>query len=849
MATTTINTTTFKSALPIDNINDLSSEVTLNNRFSWVAVDESKWSKNYPYQLAILKPQPKGGYIVHSSDSFFTLPVNPESLTISTPFASSLSVTLGGVVESNGGAPLRDITIAGTFGILPGARPSGDQLSGGIGQQLGSIFGGTIAAATATIRSAQTAINGPQATPNLMLDTDLGKNTTGYYQFRQLQKFLESYSEIKKTSQGANLRLALLIWKDDAAYIVTPVNFMVSKNAQSPHEYRYQLQFKAWKRIDPASLGFGEPMPASDWRERSRGSSWLANAFARVNAIRQTINNARDTLLAVRSDWDNTVGKILRQTALLIKDVSGLIKTLEDFPSDLKAVIGKDLSNFWDQVSSTISGPTLGNTSLGQTSSVSSLSSKTDSQLQAMQRKTDPQKVKVLAALNENAEKIKSGIKPTNPSDPLGLGSLLADNGNSWLAESIQPDNLPLSDESRQKLSQEIKTVRALSKEDFKQNQKKVISFIADYSDRVGLGDLTFNSTFKISPDQDAASSVQSRQPTDDDYAIIGALSDLSSLMGSMSAFSSEWQAKIPSEIEYIAGVANSNGIDMRVPNSKFVAPFPYGGSLEKMAALYLDDSQRWLEIAALNNLRPPYVDETGVSQPLITGGRGNEIVIADASRLTLGQEAFLSSTTIDRVKVSITSINKISDNYYVVGIAGRSNLEDFTAAQGATLSFFDRFTVHGGQMIYIPSDKDTDIKCTYALNFEDLTRLLKAGDIDGSLTIDGDLDIRQDGDWPFVAGINSIIQWCRMALSTPKGSMLLHPQFGIPLIVGQSTADLSPEEVAQGIKSMFANGPAFVGVRSIEVNQEGPTIKVYFELEVRGMEALLPISFEIQKS
>ena len=84
---------------------------------------QANWDKVFPYQLIILKKNSKGTYDQLGNDEVFTLPIPPHALTISTPFAINTSVTMGGILEEHNGAPIRNISLAGTTGVLPLSWP------------------------------------------------------------------------------------------------------------------------------------------------------------------------------------------------------------------------------------------------------------------------------------------------------------------------------------------------------------------------------------------------------------------------------------------------------------------------------------------------------------------------------------------------------------------------------------------------------------------------------------------------------------------------------------------------------------------------------------------------------
>src|ERR1035438_7067766 len=92
-----------------------------------IDVDPAKFDTYCPYQLIVLEAETDSTNTTSYKpylDWQFTLPLPPESFSISNPFAMVLTPTLAGVVEENNGLPIRMISIRGTTGYLP-MRASG----------------------------------------------------------------------------------------------------------------------------------------------------------------------------------------------------------------------------------------------------------------------------------------------------------------------------------------------------------------------------------------------------------------------------------------------------------------------------------------------------------------------------------------------------------------------------------------------------------------------------------------------------------------------------------------------------------------------------------------------------
>lgn len=165
----------------------------------------TRWSQKFPYRLIVLEASADGER--YATVSAFRLPVNPQELSIDTPFAIGVTVTSQGILEEHNGFPLKQISIQGTTGVhigrgndnLASAKPSGIA---------GTIFAGTIAQASRTVSSVQSFVNPSPGTPGTEpVDSELAQ--TGYFQYHMLRLFLESYAALKKSSGGRPYRLAI----------------------------------------------------------------------------------------------------------------------------------------------------------------------------------------------------------------------------------------------------------------------------------------------------------------------------------------------------------------------------------------------------------------------------------------------------------------------------------------------------------------------------------------------------------------------------------------------------------------------------------------------------------------
>lgn len=138
------------------------------------AIDGTRWSSSYPYQLMIVyaNKDPSNNTITYQSTPFtFTLPIAPQDLSINMPLATIVQPTLTGIVEQHGGAPFRDIAFSGTTGITPIKNSADPQDSNSFNALLAntanSIFAGTVSSAQQALTSARNVTGANNFTPNV----------------------------------------------------------------------------------------------------------------------------------------------------------------------------------------------------------------------------------------------------------------------------------------------------------------------------------------------------------------------------------------------------------------------------------------------------------------------------------------------------------------------------------------------------------------------------------------------------------------------------------------------------------------------------------------------------------
>lgn len=793
------------------------------------------WNKLFPYQLVIMERQQTGNWVPRKGNPLpFTLPIAPQSLTIDMAFAMQVEATQGGMIEQANGSPFRDIVLQGTTGVLPlrntTERSSEFNIAGG-------IFAGTVSAVS--ILTQQVAQSLYLGSLNNVIDEkefDAGQDAgqgTGFYQFLLLKRFLEWYSQAKKSKDGTNLALGFAVWKEEEVYLVTPSKFSVSRSAQSGLSYSYTLAMRAWGRVTIKGAVAGVQVPHVF---PGRDANKYAQVLNKIDEARRALENGRNVLSAIRADVNNAVFGNLRTLSLFVKDVLGTGLAATDLPAEI----------YGDFKNGILEAPTV----------LASIKQAADATPQTIQIAKD------LEGLADTSQKTKTKAGSPDPGQggPVGL----RDSGNNYNGKKASPahraftvptdfydfwsrvrvDRLNLRPETVQRVNRERTGVRDLRREDFERMRTDIGSVLADFEAAVGVGNAAFTTVFGTTN-----RTLVRTEPSDGDWDIIFALGESMRQLDAMAASSSINRVQNNTPSDFVAGLAQRSGIAFTVPASKFLVPFPHEYTLEQLSAKYLGTPDRWMEIATLNGLSSPYVDEVGFEVSFLTNGSGNKFSVADSLRYYVGQPVWLSAVGIPRQKRHIIKIEVLSTALSLITVDGDADLNLFTVALQSKVQAYLPQTVNSLQFIYIPSSSpvETDWLTKSIPGVDAFDPLFRVGGADLLIDNNGDLVISRDGSTRLAVGLTNLIQRLRIGVATPQGSLARHPEFGFGVIPGTSTADISAKAVLAAAKAFVANEAGFAGVSYAAVQKKGNGMTISLAVEIAGVSKTVPVTVDLK--
>lgn len=794
-------------------------------------VELVRWNRLYPYQLVVVRAVagPNGGdpsYQLEPGWSF-TFPVPPEALTQQLLPAMPVSATLGGIAEEHNGIPFRIITLRGTLGVL-GRRGRAPQQEGfNIAE---TIAGGTVAQLRraqgdfgATIASAAgVAVENPNVHKAAEFEDNtnpIGKST-GYYQFLRLQAFYEAYAALKKKREGRNLHLALCIWKEQSVYLVTPLGGDFSKDASSPLEYRYNLPFKAWRRI---TLDQGAASSVFKTLPIRRNPNALARLLNTMQNARLTLQSLSKAAAAVVGDIDRLVFEPLREAVLFAKDALGLGLTLAELPDSIVASLqdswvalqgeASSISDFANTRNDGVKGQLL----LGQDAANETKDMVTPRAARARQR------VMQVHPAAKAFRKPKEAFRAMAATD---VGKLKP---SAAVAAAVK---------------KERERIKNLRRRDFEQRRDQLERAATMLAFALGAGHPTVAATYDINV------TAVKETPTESDWDALYALNESITAMDALAATGDNEPTAREDAVEVMAGLARRSGIAFQVPRSKYAVPFPYGSTLEDVARIYLRDPERWPEIAALNGLRSPYVDEVGFDMPLLVNGADNQVVVAKTDNLYVGQMVYIWSRGARRVRRRVQALRVVNDSI-VVTVDGDTDMGAYRTKDQALLSAFLPDTVNSQSLIYIPSDRepaDDDFITKSIPGVNEFDPMVAVGGVDLLLDSNNDLVITPDGDVRLAVGLTNLVQNVRVALSVRRGDLMGHPEFGLPLEVGMSTADFDAHEVLQAVRRMLQSDPSIANVAAVQVTKNNGVASIRASIQAYGTEQPVPVSFDVQR-
>ncbi len=815
----------------------------LDTFFPYISVDPTRWDKFFPYVLEVvdavsgdvitssggkqkrlnIKAQTQVNANSRSVDATFSqevwrivLPISPQQISITDEFAISNTPTLRGILEEHNGIKYKNITMAGTTGTYPNrivkSFQNVDSVKPTAIDQILQPSGTTDSLSDTVLKASKK----KETDYNNSIDL----NNTGYYHAQIFGQFLEQYALAKKNPNNASWRLVLRLEKENTSYFITPISFSLTKSVNKPNEYQYAFQAKAWKRFDRPKTNLAKS--AAD-----KFSDAIVKFPAAADSWRTIAAKNMDEIRSVRRDADSFFDSV-RSTVVQAKNVINEVFDIVDMPAQL-------ISDAKYSILDVISVANL----IAQRSS------------NTVAKAKDAIDLSVLKNATSELGGFAAATSSTNPNSPFVLGSLdinpstkIDPNEDYEALRGVPVSSLSLTEEQISVFEKDIETKGTPSVEDFRLLSNSIKSFAQDYAIKIGGGNSTTSTLYnKPTPTERAYPiSLEENEFLVATYDFIQSIDDIIQTR-TLDVFD------IQSPMKFTVDTANEAGIDLEESVSKILVPVPFDLSIEEISHRYLGDRNRWLELVALNNLREPYIDETGFTKPLLSNGENRVFTVSSSEDLFQGQKISLASSTVPVFYRNISSITKLSETSYLIEVDGEADLDTLKLSEGAYMRGYLSGTVNSQDLIFIPSNTPVSTEdyptITQTIKQNSLTQLSK---VDFLLTDNYDIALDDSGDIRMSSGLTNLIQALKIKLMTEKGTLLNHPNFGLPVQVGSSTADFSASEVFKDIGEMILSDGRFSAIKSLKVTLESASLQISIQVELPNSMGVVPINFNIPR-
>ena len=626
----------------------------------------------------------------------FFLPITPNQLSITDSYSINTSATLRGILEEHSGVRFKNIAIQGTFGVWAGRKSI--VAPPGTPSALQSIFGGTIAAAqnvasqfstvvnaftTGTLANKPTTVRPDKTVSNEAIsnpsDPEYGGTGTGYYQQIILQQFLEQYAEAKRDPKNASWRLVFDIPKQKQSFVVTPVSYTWNENVNRPMEVNYSLQFKAWRRIDLKSNTVSVPLQVTPL-----SPGILQHILNTIQAAQNTAAASYALIGSVRSDVNNILN-IIRQTGVFVKQLAGVALAVNDLPAQLVGDAKSTISQFC----STLSLNNLFGAAKTDQNTITLLNG-----IKALHKTNEG--LSSAAVTNGQLGSNAVASATLNPSNSLFVNPLQ----NPLLLGQVPVNSLSLNNAQQNALQTELNKVNSFTVNDLKTMHDTILTMTTQLSNSFGAGNSYYSTLFN-----QPTPTNRTEPMTLDEFSILQSFYELVQSYDLLTSTTQLDNNQILNGMQYVNALAATSSIAFNIPNSKIQVPVPFGLTMEQIAMRYLGDPQRWLEIATLNELREPYIDENGFVLSLLSNADGRNIVVGSDMDLFVGQTVYLYSNTQTPAARTILNISVLSQTSFLITLDGLANLENFKVVDSAYMQAYLPGTVNSQNVIFVPSD------------------------------------------------------------------------------------------------------------------------------------------------
>lgn len=487
------------------------------------------------------------------------------------------------------------------------------------------------------------------------------KYQSGYFVFLTLRNWFRAYYEYKNLASsssgtGANARLVFKNFKDGEILNVELLKFSMKRSAGRPFMYDYTLSFKVLGLIAP-------PSP----KTVSTLDQIISDALNVLDVARGTLLRVQDILRQVESTYESTILDPLRQVSLIMKAAVGVAAT------------GMDMANRAITNSITVADSL---NIMNYVKQIQTIFAQGSSSAPAF----DSPIIKI---------KLPSNVQQAAQNNP--SQSIL--NFREGL-QGIPVAKFPAT--AQQLLIDEQQQLLDSPRVFFQNIQTAIVSVRDNAADRFNLGDATYNAQFNRTATYVAD---PSHIPTDDEFATLTALEQaieaLDQVLQNPQLFQSTFQSRLDQTNSFFG-----DQLTFQNTTAARQVTMPANTTLERLALNELGDEGLWVEIADMNNLKPPYViqDQSDTTKNVLHPGQPVLLPTPPTngfSNATVNQQLPINQA-LSQVEQNLGIDLKISPEFDLV-FDNRGDLAVVTGAENAAQAIVLKLSYEPGDVINHP--------------------------------------------------------------------------------------------------------------------------------------------------
>lgn len=405
---------------------------------------------------------------------------------------------------------------------------------------------------------------------------------------------------------------------------------------------------------------------------------------------------------------------------------------------------------------------------------------------------------------------------------------------------NLNPDEVALRDK-------EIDRVSKFIIDDFQAMVDFVRKYQALFAQSLGLGD---NDAAKITG---IGVGTKQRSATIEDLDELNSLDDLIKYIQTIIVNLQKISMKTPNVLAISQNDLDpSSGITF-VLNYKSANAKPFEISLEHMAKKYLGDYNKWFELVTVNNLLPPYVDESGEKFSLLAPPAVNNLIIKDTRKTDIGVGTKIKVGSFKHAEEAriIERVIFNDNGTMILFLSGAQDINKFKPSEGAYVRIYSPQTTRRGEFMLIPSTSSVpQLSNQKTPSSDELRRLDRAlSDFGFDFFINDeteDIVFDPSGNIKLAAGLVNVRQAALNALKTVRGELPWHPNYGVNADVGGRFFGTTDEALIFGqlLRETLLKDPRFTQVLISSVKTTGTGIYVALIVQIAGSNQPIPLNF-----